>query len=111
MTGPTTSAAARVIPGRPAGDPVPAVVLDLLAAIRDAADVPLPGLDEADERAYHALMGQRLSDLHIALSVALSPQWIGTLDLADEVAAIRSRVDATPVTYTRYVRPEQDGGV
>lgn len=86
-------------------------VLDLLTAIRDAVDVPLPSLDETDERAWHVLMARRLSDLHTALSVSLSPQWAPTTNAADEAAHIRKRTAATPVTYTAWEQAEQaDGG-
>jgi hypothetical protein len=82
-------------------------VLDLLAAIRDHVDVPLPSLDEADERAWHVLMARRLSDLHTSLFVALSPEWADTTNAADEAAHIRARTAAVPVTYTVF---EQPGG-
>lgn len=79
---------------------IPADALDLLAAIRDALDVPLPGLTDADQRAYQAVMRRRLSEVHIVLDVALEPQWVGTLDPAREAATIRQRAADSPVTYT-----------
>lgn len=74
-------------------------VLDLFAAIRDHVDVPLPGTGDADERAWHTLMYQRLTDLHASLDVALDAKWADTTDPADEAAHIRKRTAATPVTY------------
>jgi hypothetical protein len=79
-------------------------VLDLLSVIRDMADVPLPSLDDADERAWRTLMLRRLGDVHVVLSVALSPKWSGMFDAAREAAVLRQRLNATPVTYTRYGR-------
>jgi hypothetical protein len=84
-------------------------VLELLTAIVEALDVPLPGLDEADDRAYQAVMRRRLSEVHIVLDVALSPEWVGTLDPAREAANIRQRTADTPITYTVWERPA-DGG-
>jgi hypothetical protein len=81
-------------------------VLDLLAAIRDALDVPLPSLAEADERAWHRLMARRLSELHVTLSVALDPKWADGVDAAHEAAQIRQRTAATPVTYTVWEAAE-----
>lgn len=83
---------------------LPSAVLDLLAVIRDLADVPLPSLDDADERAWHTLMMRRLGDLHVALDVALDPKW-GAFDAADTAKVLRQRLNATPVTYAAY-----DGG-
>lgn len=83
-------------------DPVPAGVLDLLAVIRDMADVPLPSLADADERAWRTLMMRRLGDLHTVLSVALDPKWAPDLDVAVTAALLRQRLDATPVTYATY---------
>lgn len=77
-------------------------VLDLLAAIRDAVDVPLPGTGDADERAWHRLMYQRLTDLHTSLDVALDAKWADTTDPADEAAHIRRRTAAAPVTYALF---------
>jgi hypothetical protein len=84
-------------------------VLDLLAAIRDAADVPLPSLDPADERAWQRLMRRRLVDLHAVLEVALRPEWVDLLDPAREAADIRRRTADAPVEYTRYEPAETDG--
>lgn len=85
-------------------------VLDLLTAIRDHVNVPLPSLDTDDERAWHVLMARRLSDLHTSLSVAVDPQWADTTNAAAEAAHIRHRTAATPVTFTRYDNPEQAAG-
>lgn len=83
-------------------------VLDLLAAIVEAADVPLPSIAEADERAYTQLLERRLTSLRVVLGSAISPEWAPTLDPAAEAAAIRERTAITPVTYTLWKNP--DGG-
>lgn len=85
-------------------------VLDLLAAIRDALDVPLADLTDADQRAYQAVMRRRLSEVHIVLDVALEPKWIGTFDPAREAASIRTRTADTPVTYATWQSETAHGG-
>lgn len=92
------------------GEPtLPSAVLDLLAAIRDQTDVPLPSTDPADERAYQRLMSKRLGDLHSSLKVVLSAKWIDTIDPAEEAAYIRKRTTGAPVTYELWERTP-DGG-
>jgi hypothetical protein len=88
----------------PVDTTVPAAVLDLLSVIRDLADVPLPSLDDADERAWRTLMLRRLGDLHTVLDVALSPKWVGDFDPAREAAILRERLSVNPVTYATYGR-------
>jgi hypothetical protein len=108
-----TTAADAAAKDSPAGaeSTLSSAVLDLLAAIRDAADVPLPSLDLADEHAWHQLTARRLSDLHTTLSVALDPKYDG-VDFAREAAIIRARTADSPVTYTLWEAPEAapDGG-
>jgi hypothetical protein len=84
-------------------------VLDLLAAIRDAVDVPLPSIDPAAESAYHRLMFKRLGELHSSLKVSLSAKWADDFDPVAEAAYIRKRTAAAAVTYTLWERPA-DGG-
>lgn len=95
---------------RKAESTLPSEVLDLLAAIRDATDVPLPSVDPADERAYQRLMFQRLGDLHSSLAVVLSAKWADTLDPAAEAAYIRKRTALAPVTYTLWKGAPGGGG-
>lgn len=85
-------------------------VLDLLAAIRDMTDVPMPIIDTAAQRDHNVLMSRRLSELHITLSVALDPQWAGTLDPAREAAHLRRRLEKMPATYPVWQDPEQARG-
>src|SRR5882757_1019329 len=70
----TTDAAAKDT--RKGESTLPSDVLDLLAAIRDAVEVPLPSNEPADERAWHQLMYRRLTDLRVSLSVALDAKWV-----------------------------------
>jgi len=91
---------------------MPPDVLDLLTAIRDMASVPIPAIGA--ERVHAALVTRRLAEVHIALDVALSPKWVGTLDPAREAAHLRSRLADMPVTYTVWQQPAPatvtDGG-
>ncbi|MGX1504644.1 UNVERIFIED_CONTAM: hypothetical protein RKD43_003269 [Streptomyces graminofaciens] len=74
-------------------------VVDLLAAVVAALDLPLPSIDDADERAYHRLLERRTSDVRIALEVKL--QYLGD-DVSDTTEAIRRRTAEEPITYTRF---------
>ncbi|MGW7141145.1 hypothetical protein [Streptomyces xanthophaeus] len=82
-----------------------AAYADLLAAIVEALDVPLPSLAQADERTYYLLLERRASDIRIAAEVNLSH----TLDPWMAASAIRRRTAETPVTYTPF-EFKPDGG-
>ncbi|MFF7192675.1 hypothetical protein ACFZAM_03015 [Streptomyces sp. NPDC008079] len=80
-------------------------VLDLLAAIRDALDVPYPRGDDAHDGLF--LVMRRAAVICGALDVVLD----GTATPGCAVAPIRSGIARTPVTYTPV--PEEsdtDGG-
>lgn len=86
-------------------------VLDLLAAIRDHTNVPLPGLNQADEHAYQRLMTTRLGELHSSLKVALSEKWVDIFDPAAETAYIRRRTAGSPVTYGLWADTPSGGAL
>ncbi|MEW1719799.1 hypothetical protein [Streptomyces sp. NPDC093109] len=79
---------------------VPGPLADLLDAIIAAADVPLPGLDPADERAYHRLLAFRLFAAGIA---AQSAREFGLTD--GPVNFLRKEIARNPVTYTLWEPP------
>ncbi|MEU7067742.1 hypothetical protein [Streptomyces sp. NPDC046161] len=71
---------------------------DLLAAIVNALDVPLPSLAEADERTYYQLLERRASDVRVVVAVNLSHSrdpWLAASE-------IRRRTAEGPVTYTPF---------
>lgn len=91
--------------GAPAG--LPDDVRELLAAVRDALDIPLPGLTDADERAHSMLLRQRRIIAAVALKAVLDVD----CDPARQAAWLRGRIAETPVTYAVWVLPaERDGG-
>ncbi|MGW2677925.1 hypothetical protein [Streptomyces sp. NPDC001436] len=71
---------------------------DLLAAIVDALDVPLPSLAEADERTYYRLLERRASDVRVVVAVNLSH----SRDPWTAASEIRRRTAERPVTYTPF---------
>jgi hypothetical protein len=73
-------------------------VLDLLAAIHDALDVPLPSLAAGDERAFQRLMEDRRSAVYSTLHSILDEDVQRIHD--HDARYIRRRTEATPVTYT-----------
>jgi hypothetical protein len=74
-------------------------VADLLAAVVEALDLPLPSLDDADERAYYGLLERRTAAVRVALAVKL--QYLGD-DVSDTTNAIRRRTAEEPITYTPF---------
>jgi hypothetical protein len=79
-------------------DSLPAPVVALLRAVHDALDLPLPGLTDADERAYARLLAQRARDARVILA--------GVIDDGHEAGgaavSLRAWVDRVPVTYTPW---------
>ncbi|MFF4433041.1 hypothetical protein ACFYZ4_28275 [Streptomyces sp. NPDC001513] len=81
-----------------------AAVTDLLRAVVEALDVPLPSVAEDDERVYHRLLERRASDVRIVLDVMLRRDG----DPWENASIIRRRTAQEPVTYTPFVF--KDGG-
>jgi hypothetical protein len=82
-------------------------VAELLAAVVEALDMPLPSLDDADERAYHRLLERRTAAVRNALAAKLQYLDYG---VSDTTNAIRRRTAEEPITYTPYDF-EASGGV
>ncbi|QHC30856.1 hypothetical protein [Streptomyces sp. HF10] len=80
-------------------DSLPAPVVTLLRAVHDALDLPLPGLTDADERAYHVLMHDRASHARITLAGVLADRH----DLGPAAAMLREWTAGAPVTYTPWI--------
>ncbi|MGP3685400.1 hypothetical protein ACTVZO_11930 [Streptomyces sp. IBSNAI002] len=78
--------------------------VDLLEAIVEALSLPLPSIEEADERLYHRLLERR------ALAVRIIVQVNRTVSRDPRMAAdaIRTRTAEEPVTYTPF-EPDEDG--
>ncbi|MEU2441285.1 hypothetical protein ABZ595_34635 [Streptomyces rubradiris] len=76
--------------------PTPAVAL--LRALHDALDLPLPGLTDADERAYHVLMHDRASQARVILECAL----LDNHDLGPAAERLTAWTAGLPVTYTPW---------
>lgn len=90
----------------PGTDVLPCDVADLLAAVVEALDIPLPSFADADERAHHRLLADRAGRTVIALRGVLD----NGHDLDTSAQWLRTRTAEEPVTYTPWKRPEQDGG-
>ncbi|MFE6816194.1 hypothetical protein [Streptomyces sp. NPDC057677] len=81
-------------------DTVPADVTDLLSAIVEALDLPLPSIEDIDERRHYRLLERRATDVRIALrSMLRHPDHP---DLHHDAAYIRTCTAEQPVTYTAY---------
>jgi hypothetical protein len=87
---------------------LPGDVAVLLAALRDALDVPQPHWDADSERAHHYILTGRARVAQIALDGILGDGH----DLAASAAWLAGRTADMPVTYRVWVpeQAEQDGG-
>jgi hypothetical protein len=90
--------------GDHATDPT-ALHRDLLAAIRDALDVPLPA-DGVDRRHYEWLQRDRAQAVHAITEAVLADACTGCLKAATNV--LRDRTRQLPVTYRRHIATAQD---
>ncbi|MFF0484120.1 hypothetical protein [Streptomyces sp. NPDC004435] len=81
-------------------DPLPADVADLLTAVVEALDLPIPSIETADERKHYRLLENRTMHARIALQSLLRHR--AHPDLADDAAYIRRCTAEHPVTYTPY---------
>ncbi|MGW6943788.1 hypothetical protein ACWGF3_32935 [Streptomyces xanthophaeus] len=70
--------------------------VDLLAAIVQALDLPLPSITEADERLYYRLLDRRA----LAVRLIIESNRAVTRDPRLAANAIRTRTAEEPVTYT-----------
>jgi hypothetical protein len=81
-------------------DSFPGPVVALLRAVHDALDLALPGLTDADERAYARLLAQRARDARVILA--------GVLDDGHEAGgaavSLRAWMDREPATYTPWTK-------
>ncbi|MFF5975726.1 hypothetical protein ACFY7C_29880 [Streptomyces sp. NPDC012769] len=85
-------------------EPITAV-MDLVAAIVEALDVPLPSLAPADEHTHYRLLDNRTAGLRATLTGVLKHP--GPLD--DTADIIRRQMAELPVTYTPFTFDEQGG--
>ncbi|AJF66305.1 hypothetical protein SVTN_19840 [Streptomyces vietnamensis] len=90
-------------------DMLPADVVDLLSAIVEALDIPLPSVEDTDERKHYQLLDRRTMDVRIALQSLLRHR--SHPDLHDDAAYIRRWTAEYPVTYMpfRSDRTEEEG--
>ncbi|MFA3840735.1 hypothetical protein [Streptomyces aureus] len=87
-------------------DALPAAVVDLVAALVEALNIPLPATTDADERLYHRLLERRATTVVIALGTLLKFQSDG---IGNDAEWIRTRIAELPVTYAVFV-PVQERG-
>lgn len=74
-------------------------VAALLAAIKEALDVPLPAVGEENDREYVRLLERRTAAIRTVLEAIP-----GGDDVSDyDVRAIRLRTEHSPITYEPFV--------
>ncbi|MBC2904130.1 hypothetical protein [Streptomyces cupreus] len=84
-------------------DSLPEAAVMLLRAVHDALDVPLPGVTDADERAYATLLQLRTRDALVILAAVLNKGH----DIAPAAESLYSWTAERPVSYTPW---SEDGG-
>ncbi|MFI0187836.1 hypothetical protein ACH4PW_09780 [Streptomyces sp. NPDC017082] len=77
---------------------LPGAAVVLLRALHDALDLPLPGLTDADERAYHVLLHERASQARVILECVL----VNGHDLGPAAERLTAWTAEQPVTYTPW---------
>ena len=81
-------------------------VRQLLAAIRNALDVPIPAVfDTANERAYTRLLASRGAYVCGVLQGAVAGEPVRVASMAETLRGVDAHV---PVTYTPYQRSGGD---
>ncbi|MGW3328628.1 hypothetical protein [Streptomyces virginiae] len=80
--------------------------VDLLDAIVDALDLPLPSIERADERLYYLLLERRA----IAVRIIIESNRAVSRDPRLAADAIRTRTAEEPVSYTPF-KEAKDGEV
>ncbi|WP_405543492.1 hypothetical protein OG590_10045 [Streptomyces goshikiensis] len=80
--------------------------VELLEAIVDALDLPLPSIAEADEQLYYQLLERRT----LAVRITISANRTVSRDPRLAAATIRRRTAEEPVTYTPF-KDEKNGEV
>ncbi|CAL9403531.1 hypothetical protein SUDANB106_01517 [Streptomyces sp. enrichment culture] len=88
---------------------IPAPVRELLAALVDAFDLPLPDITDGAERAYHRVLAERARTAHATLRIALAT---GPEDFEHGAAYLRRRVAEIPADYRPWPGPQDaaEGG-
>ncbi|MFD8393074.1 hypothetical protein ACFV2N_28695 [Streptomyces sp. NPDC059680] len=84
-------------------DSLPEPVVALLRAVHDALDIPLPGLTDADERAYARLLELRAMHARVTMACILQDGH----GVGQSASFLRDRLEREPVTYTPWTG---DGG-
>ncbi|MGY4967578.1 hypothetical protein [Streptomyces sp. 900105245] len=77
---------------------LPEPVVALLRVVHDALDIPLPGLTDADERAYARLLELRTMHARVTLACILQDGH----GVGQSVSFLRDRLEREPVTYTPW---------
>ncbi|MFJ6486268.1 hypothetical protein ACIQK6_40030 [Streptomyces sp. NPDC091682] len=80
--------------------------VDLLDAIVEALNLPLPSIAEADEQAYYRLLERRALAVRIIVQINRTV----TRDPRLAAGAIRTRTAEEPITYTPFEPDKNEGG-
>jgi hypothetical protein len=78
---------------------LPAEVRDLLGAVVEALDIPMPDITDAAGREHRAVLVRRTTEVRIVLQVLLDAKAADLTALTHDAGVIRARTAAAPVGY------------
>ncbi|MDJ0461577.1 hypothetical protein [Streptomyces sp. H27-C3] len=87
---------------------LPKPVRELLQAVVDAVDLPLPDITEQDDRERTLLLDRRAAHVAIILGLVLRDGGTTIADLTADAAHLR-KYTAGPLTYTPWQAPRDRG--
>ncbi|MEV7530961.1 hypothetical protein [Streptomyces hydrogenans] len=86
---------------------LPSEVTTLVAAILEALDLPLPSVEDADERKHYRVLEKRAQDVSIGLSMLL--KYSNEMPVEEAVVYVRDWTKRHPATYTPFDFTKTEG--
>ncbi|MDX2558498.1 hypothetical protein PV371_02365 [Streptomyces sp. TX20-6-3] len=86
---------------------LPGEVTSLVAAIVEALDLPLPSIEDGDERKHYRVQEKRVQDVTIGLSMLL--RYANEMPIAEAADYVRDWTKRHPATYTPFDITQAEG--
>lgn len=88
---------------------IPEPTRDLLAALLEALDIPLPAT-MGDDAAYQRLLADRAGQVAVSLRGLLKDDQAGDADPAWEAVYLRKNIAKLPITYRAWDETKTEAG-